>query len=357
MFLGAVTVYATEYGTENAGLFSAETGIVPGEDISVTPTVPAEVVATDEGNGDESFVPGTTDVPAIEGDDLSQTDSSAVTDESDIDDLGPVEDASDLQDESALVPPDTSEAEVALSLTPTPSLTPSPSPTPTEELLGAAQAIEEGYYVFRVFPDGATLRTMAVKGNSADNNVNLVSGTYSQSNVRLFYVQKSTGNYYKIRNLHTGKYLQVQSNKKDDGTSVVQSALNNSTAQQWQFVTAGNGYRIVGRTSGKALNVTGASTKLNTTLEIRKIANKRSQVWYPMKSFVKISGAGTEIKLPGTQRYTGKAITPDVTLNVYGKKLVQGTDYTLAYSNNVKTGTAEIGSTAAGECAGSRAGT
>ena len=67
---------------------------------------------------------------------------------------------------------------------------------------------------------------MAVKGNSADNNVNLVSGTYSQSNVRLFYVQKSTGNYYKIRNLHTGKYLQVQSNKKDDGTSVVQSALN-----------------------------------------------------------------------------------------------------------------------------------
>ena len=357
MFLGTVTVYATEHGTENAGLFSSETGIVPDESISVTPTVPAEAVATDEGNGDESLAPGTTDVPAVEGDDLSQADSSAVTDESDIDDLGPDENAPELPDESVIVPPDMSEADAALSLTPTPSLTPSPSPTPTEELLGAAQAIEEGYYIFRVFPDGATLRTMAVKGNVADNNVNLVSGTYSQSNVRLFYVQKSTGNYYKIRNLHTGKYLQVQSNKKDDGTSVVQSSLNTSTAQQWQFVPAGNGYRIVGRTSGKALNVTGASTKLNTTLEIRKIANKRSQVWYPMKSFVKISGAGTEIKLPGTQRYTGKAVTPDVTLKVYGKKLVQGTDYTLAYTNNVKTGTAKIVISGAGEYQGSRTGT
>ena len=353
MFLGTVTVYATENGTTSAGLFSSEAGIMPEDELSVTPTVPAESASTDEGEGNEGLVPGTTDVPAIEGDDLSQTDSTAVTDESDFDDLRPIEDSSEMTDESALVPPDTSEAEAALSLTPTMT----PSPTPTEELLGAAQAIEEGYYIFRVFPDGATLRTMAVKGNSSDNNVNLVSGTYSQSNVRLFYVQKSTGNYYKIRNLHTGKYLQVQSNKKDDGTPVVQSALNTSTAQQWQFVPAGNGYRIVGRTSGKALNVPGASTKLNTALEIRKIANQRSQVWYPMKSFVKISGAGTEIKMPGTQKYSGKALTPDVTLKVYGKKLVRGTDYTLEYSNNIKCGTAEIVINGAGEYQGSRTGT
>lgn len=40
------------------------------------------------------------------------------------------------------------------------------------------------------------------------------------------------------------------------------------------------------------------------------------------------------------QVYTGKAITPEVKLNCQGRQLVQGTDYTVAYTNNKNTGLA-----------------
>ncbi len=42
------------------------------------------------------------------------------------------------------------------------------------------------------------------------------------------------------------------------------------------------------------------------------------------------------------QPYTGKAITPAVTLTYNGVTLTEGTDYTLAYTNNIKIGTAKI---------------
>ena len=42
------------------------------------------------------------------------------------------------------------------------------------------------------------------------------------------------------------------------------------------------------------------------------------------------------------QRYTGKSITPVLTITMGDKKLVKGTDYTLSYKNNVSVGTATI---------------
>lgn len=48
--------------------------------------------------------------------------------------------------------------------------------------------------------------------------------------------------------------------------------------------------------------------------------------------------------------YTGKAITPKVTVTVDGKVLTQGKDYNLTYSNNVEVGSATV--TVAGNAAG-----
>ncbi len=53
-----------------------------------------------------------------------------------------------------------------------------------------------------------------------------------------------------------------------------------------------------------------------------------------------------------TATYTGKAITPAVTLTHEGNKLVQNKDYTVTYSNNVKSGTATITITGMGNYTG-----
>jgi hypothetical protein len=55
-----------------------------------------------------------------------------------------------------------------------------------------------------------------------------------------------------------------------------------------------------------------------------------------------------------SQTYTGSAITPAVTVSYNGKTLTNGTDYTIAYSNNVNVGTATITITGKGNYTGSK---
>lgn len=54
------------------------------------------------------------------------------------------------------------------------------------------------------------------------------------------------------------------------------------------------------------------------------------------------------------QAYTGKALTPSVTLTYGGQKLVRGTDYNLSYANNIELGTATVTIDGKGNFAGSR---
>ncbi len=51
--------------------------------------------------------------------------------------------------------------------------------------------------------------------------------------------------------------------------------------------------------------------------------------------------------------YTGKAIKPSITVTCYGKKLVEGTDYTVRYENNVNVGEATITISGVGSYVGS----
>lgn len=54
------------------------------------------------------------------------------------------------------------------------------------------------------------------------------------------------------------------------------------------------------------------------------------------------------------QTYTGSAFTPDLTLTYNGKTLVKGTDYTVAYSDNINAGTATITITGKGNFTGTK---
>ncbi len=55
-----------------------------------------------------------------------------------------------------------------------------------------------------------------------------------------------------------------------------------------------------------------------------------------------------------TQKYTGKSITPSVTVKIGDTVLSQYTDYTLTYNNNREPGTASITITGTGTCSGTK---
>lgn len=61
-----------------------------------------------------------------------------------------------------------------------------------------------------------------------------------------------------------------------------------------------------------------------------------------------------KLQMSKTAGYTGKQVKPSVVLTYNGVKLSAGKDYTLAYSDNVKIGTASLGITGAGNFTGTR---
>ena len=67
--------------------------------------------------------------------------------------------------------------------------------------------------------------------------------------------------------------------------------------------------------------------------------------------------SGLSLEAPKTQTYTGRALTPSVTLRDGGYTLRTSTDYTLAYQDNVAAGTATVTITGRGDYKGSRSAT
>ena len=63
----------------------------------------------------------------------------------------------------------------------------------------------------------------------------------------------------------------------------------------------------------------------------------------PEETYPLVEITAENVKLEGTEfTYTGKAIEPKVTVTVEGKVLTLGKDYSLAYTNNIQTGTALV---------------
>lgn len=58
------------------------------------------------------------------------------------------------------------------------------------------------------------------------------------------------------------------------------------------------------------------------------------------------------VTVPEFAYYTGKAVTPAVTVKYMGKTLVKGTDYTVSYKNNIKADTASVTVTGKGKYTG-----
>ncbi|MDO4805283.1 MAG: RICIN domain-containing protein [Lachnospiraceae bacterium] len=342
LFIGLTNVSAASGGLTQQGGTSEESAYldkaVP--DDSSVDEADADLSGTDESGLDASM--SGTDEPDSDADEFGADEDLSGTDESGADESLPGEDESEVL--SVPIPDDMSVA--VPSLTPEAGLVVTPSPLPEENQVGAGEVtyevMQEGLYMFEVYPDGATQRALAIKGNSTEDYADLIAGTFTESNVRLFYIENVTGTYYRIRSLHTQKCLQVTSNKTANGTKVRQKSAGSTTAQQWQFVKCGTGYKIIGRTSGKALNVTGGSAANGATLEIRDLSDAPSQVWYPLARKPIVSGAGVSVTWPSAQCYTGKEIKPDVAVTFYGKALAQGTDYALTYTDNVKVGTATV---------------
>lgn len=109
---------------------------------------------------------------------------------------------------------------------------------------------EYGTYRFKNLDLNGTI-SLATKSDSNNTQAKMVSPIVDSDEYMQWTIEDVEENAFKIKNLKTGKYLEVT-----DAGKVVQNEKVNSTKQRWYFEVNGNNeFRIVSMVDGKVINV------------------------------------------------------------------------------------------------------
>lgn len=146
-------------------------------------------------------------------------------------------------------------------------------------------------------------RLVGLAGWKTDNKVNIQMNDFCKNHMtNQWYLEKTSDGYYSFRNKYSNLYLDIQ-----DG--VVQSKSN---VQQWK----GNG---------------SAAQKFILS---------------------QVTVADATVGGLSSKTYTGKALTPAVTVSIGNNTLTKGSGYTVSYSNNKNVGKAKVTIKGKGEYTG-----
>jgi hypothetical protein len=113
-------------------------------------------------------------------------------------------------------------------------------------------------YVLRNVHSG---KALDVEAASTDDGANVHQWAYGGGDNQRWVITDLDNGYYKLEAVHSGRALDVEAASTDDGANVHQWAYGGGENQQWDVVENDDGtYRLLARHSGKALDVEGAST-------------------------------------------------------------------------------------------------
>lgn len=147
-------------------------------------------------------------------------------------------------------------------------------------------------------------------------------GNYTGNVTKTFSITPRVVNSYKIDGLK--KEYSYNPNGVKPNFAIYKGNVKLKKGKDYNLIYANNNKLGTGKVTIKFTgNYTGSSTK---TFKILKKSIKKA----------KITGLKT------TYKYTGKKISPDITVTVNNNKLKKGVDYTLSYSKNVNKGAATI---------------
>lgn len=88
-----------------------------------------------------------------------------------------------------------------------------------------------------------------------------------------------TGNWYKIRNVHSGKYLAVENAGTANLAYIAQYTNGMGNHLQWKFVPQGSAYQLVNRNSSKAIDVANSNQTAGVQLIQYTVSTNINQQW------------------------------------------------------------------------------
>ena len=143
-----------------------------------------------------------------------------------------------------------------------------------------SQPIAEGRYI--LLWAGATGIELDISGDSSsvpnDTNVQVWSDAADSKYNSFDFIKLSNG-YYKIKNAASGKCLNVTGFTFELKSNVAVYDDNDSIEQQWAIVKNGNGYSLISRCNGYALDLADGNTANGANVEVYRVLSNTNQRW------------------------------------------------------------------------------
>ena len=168
-----------------------------------------------------------------------------------------------------------------------------------EEDTSSERPIEEGTY--RIAYSANEDYGLDVDSASTSNKANVQLWKYTKVKQQKFEVTYEDDGYYKIKNVNSQKYLEVD----PSNNNVYQNQENNSDEQKWIIrKKASNKYRLISKSNNYSMDLDNASVKNGTNIQVYKSNNTKAQEY----NFIKV-GSVVNIdsnKYPGVQEAIDK---------------------------------------------------
>lgn len=187
------------------------------------------------------------------------------------------------------------------------------APSPAQ---AGTQTVPDGLYLMQSAVGKNSFVTIADASKKNGANVQISAG--SNTTDQVFNVQYDGQGFYTLKNVNSGKALVPAANCSVPGVNAVQSAKVNGTIEKWRIDKTADGYMLVSKATGLALDVAGGKDAEGTNVRMWKAKGKKSQ------TFALLDRASVKLSVSGTF-YICMASNANKVLDVHKNKRINGT--------------------------------
>jgi N-acetylmuramoyl-L-alanine amidase len=126
-------------------------------------------------------------------------------------------------------------------------------------------------------------KCLDVEGARQDNGANVQQWACGGGPNQRWRLVDAGGGYYKIIAVHSGKCLDVTGASHDNGANIIQWDCHGGDNQLWRLEQHGDAYRLMPKHSGKALDVEGARQDNGANVQQWQFGGGANQLWRLIK--------------------------------------------------------------------------
>ena len=139
--------------------------------------------------------------------------------------------------------------------------------------------LEEGLYYIASSIDNKKLVDVSGGSYDATNGTNVHLWDKNYTAAQQWYVGLGIDGYYTIKNLQSGKFMDVTAAGVKNGTNIQVWDGNDTCAQKWRILQVGQAYEFISACSMKTLDLSAASTRIDTNIQLYDANNTGAQKW------------------------------------------------------------------------------